>query len=224
MTELNPNQYRTLSFDCYGTLIDWENGILGYLQPLLQTYYVNAIDEWLLEFFAATEPEEQAEGGSYRDVLSRVLTRLATRTGFSASDEVQSGFAESIEYWPPFTDSVASLRTLAEKFELVALSNVDDDLFEFSNETLQRPFNRIITAQRVGAYKPDIRMFETLMQEAEGPILHVAQSRFHDIAPAASLGLDTVWINRPSLGAAREVDVTPTWTFESLADFTGVWR
>jgi 2-haloacid dehalogenase len=222
--ELDRSRYRTLSFDCYGTLIDWENGILGFLQPLFESHDVHVIDEWVLEYFAEVEPEEQARGGSYREVLGRVLERYGTRLAFTASEEELAAFPASIEYWQPFEDSVAALRTLRESFALVALSNVDEDLFELSDQLLGRPFERLIAAGRVGAYKPDKRMFEALLEETEGPHLHVAQSRFHDILPASTLGLDTVWINRPTLGAARPVDAEPTWTFDSMAEFAAAWR
>jgi FMN phosphatase YigB (HAD superfamily) len=86
------------------------------------------------------------------------------------------------------------------------------------------PFSRLISAEQVGAYKPDPRMFDALLAQAEGPVLHVAQSRFHDIVPATAAGIDTVWINRPSAGAARSVDAQPTWTFDSLAEFTAAWH
>jgi 2-haloacid dehalogenase len=221
--KLKRANYETLSFDCYGTLIDWENGILGYLQPLLESFDVHVIDEWVLEHYAEVEPEIQAEGGSYRSVLARVLEKFGSRLAFSPSDEDQDGFADSIEYWQPFPDAVAALATLKQDFELAALSNIDDDLFAFSARAMGQPFSRIITAQRVGAYKPDRRMFEALVHEAKGPILHVAQSRYHDIVPATELGLDTVWINRPSLGATREVNAEPTWTFTSLAEFAAAW-
>ena len=224
MPELNKNNYKTLSFDCYGTLIDWENGILGYLQPLLESFDVHVIDEWVLELYSELEPEEQASGGSYREVLSRVLERFGTRLAFTPSDELLAAFPASIEYWQPFPDTVGAMKRLARDFDLVALSNVDDDLFEYSNALLDRPFSGIITAERVGAYKPDKRMFETLLAETEGPNLHVAQSRFHDIVPATAIGLDTVWINRPSLGAAKAIDAEPTWTFESLAEFVAAWH
>lgn len=222
--KLERKNYRTLSFDCYGTLIDWENGILGYLQPLFESVDVHVIDQWVLEFFAEAEPEVQAKGGSYGSVLAGVLARYATRLGFTASEEDLAGFARSIEYWQPFPDTVASLATLARDFELIALSNIDDDLFAFSAAAMGNPFSSLISAQQVGAYKPDPRMFEALLEQAEGPILHVAQSRFHDIVPATAMGLDTVWIDRPSAGAARSVDAEPTWTFSSLAEFTAAWQ
>jgi len=224
MPELRKAAYRTISFDCYGTLIDWERGLLGYLQPLLESYDVHVIDEWVLTFFGATEPELQSRGGSYRSVLAGVLETLGQRLAFTPGDDVRQAFADSIEYWPPFPDTVAALSTLKSDFALVALSNIDDDLFALSNRLLGDPFTRIITAERVGAYKPDRRMFETLLAETEGPNLHVAQSRFHDIAPAGAMGIDTVWINRPTLGAAQPADATPTWTFDSLAEFVEAWR
>jgi 2-haloacid dehalogenase len=223
MPELRKKNYRTLSFDCYGTLIDWEAGLIGYLQPLLESYDVHVIDEWVLSFFGRMEPELQAEGGSYRRVLSGVLERLGRELAFAPSDDALEDFAESIEYWPPFPDSVGVLRSLKEDFELVALSNIDDDLFEFSDRVLGKPFSQIISAEQVGAYKPDRRMFEALLARTTGPNLHVAQSTFHDIAPASALGIDTVWINRPSLGAAKPTQAEPTWTFDSLAEFAAAW-
>jgi 2-haloacid dehalogenase len=222
MTELVAANYKTITFDCYGTLIDWENGILGYLQPLLESYGAHVIDDWVLEFFAQCEPEIQAEGGTYRSVLGRVLQRLGTRLAFTPSDDTQNGFASSIEYWYPFPDTVPALRALARQFELGIVSNIDNDLFAFSAEYLGVEFAHVITAQEVGAYKPDKAMFNAALQRLSGPVLHVAQSRFHDIAPASELGLDTVWINRASAtsgqGAARSTAAEPTWTFNTLAE------
>jgi len=216
--KLDRNNYRTLSFDCYGTLIDWESGLLDYLQPLLQSVDAHVIDEWVLDFYGQTEPEVQAEGGSYRSVLIRVLERFGRRLGFTPGEDDLAGFPDSIEYWRPFPDTVEALGRLASEFELIALSNIDDDLFAMSARAMGNPCSRLISAERVGAYKPDPRMFEALLATAEGPVLHVAQSRFHDIIPATAAGLDTVWINRPSRGATRETEATPTWTFSSLAE------
>jgi 2-haloacid dehalogenase len=222
MTELVANKYKTLTFDCYGTLIDWENGILRYLQPLLQSYGVHVIDDWVLAFFAACEPEIQAEGGTYRWVLGQVLKRLGTRLAFAPNEDTLNGFASSIEYWQPFSDTVPALRALGSKFELAVVSNIDNDLFAYSAEHLGVEFAHVITAQEVGAYKPDQAMFKAALQQVRKPVLHVAQSRFHDIAPAAELGLDTVWINRDAAGTghstARSADVEPTWTFNTLGE------
>ena len=221
---LDKRNYASLSFDCYGTLIDWENGILGYLQPLFESVDVHVIDSWVLETFAELEPAVQAEGGSYRTVLSRVLEKFAARLAFSASDEDLAGFASSIEYWQPFPDTVEGLAALGRDFKLIALSNIDDELFALSAKAMGNPFDAFISAEQVGAYKPDPRMFEALLDRADGPILHVAQSRFHDIRPASAAGLDTVWINRPGIGAAKPVEASPTWTFDSLAEFTAAWN
>ena len=123
MTEIDPGNYKTLSFDVYGTLIDWENGILGYLQPLLESYDVHVIDTWVLEQFAEMEPQIQGDGGSYRQVLARILERFANRLAFIPGEDALAGFPNSIEYWQPFADTVPALQALGEKFELVVLSN-----------------------------------------------------------------------------------------------------
>lgn len=221
---LHKPNYATLSFDCYGTLIDWENGILGYLQPLFESFDVHVIDEWVLENFAELEPLIQAAGGTYRSVLAAVLEQFGKRLAFAPSKQDLASFSASIEYWQPFSDTVSALGVLKDDFELVALSNIDDELFEHSNLLMGSPFSRIISAERIGAYKPDTRMFEALLAEAQTPVLHVAQSRFHDIIPATELELDTVWINRPTIGAARPIEARPTWTFDSLAAFSAAWR
>jgi len=222
MTELVADNYKTLTFDCYGTLIDWENGILDYLQPLLAGYGVHVIDQWVLEFFAECEPEIQAQGGTYRSVLGRVLDRFGKRLAFAPADDTRNAFANSIEYWQPFPDTVAALRALASRFELAVVSNIDNDLFAHSARYLGVDFAHVVTAQEVGAYKPDKAMFETVLRKVQGPVLHIAQSRFHDIAPANALGLDTVWINRASAaggsGAARAAAAEPKWTFGTLTE------
>lgn len=219
MTEISAQDYATLTFDCYGTLIDWELGITSHLQPLLAGYDVHVIDEFLLEAFAELEPQLQAEGGPYREVLARLLQRLGERLAFQPKPEELAGFAESIARWPAFEDSVAALEVLAGHFELAVVSNIDDDLFEHSAKRLQVHFAHVVTAQQAQAYKPDPKVFDLALSRVKGPVLHVAQSRFHDIVPAAAAGLDTVWINRPSKGAAKPVEASPTWTFTSMAEF-----
>jgi 2-haloacid dehalogenase len=217
---INVADYKTVTFDCYGTLIDWESGLLGYLQPLFKGYYINTIDEFVLACFSEFEPAAQAQGGSYREVLARVMEGFARRLAFTPTDDVVSGLAQSVEQWPAFEDTLPALQALKAHFELCVISNTDDDLFESSSKQLGVEFDHVVTAQKVGAYKPDPAMFETALDVVKAPVLHVAQSRFHDIVPASTMGLDTVWINRPSRGAARPVEANPTWTFDSLADFT----
>ncbi len=219
---LQTDKYRTLSFDCYGTLIDWENGILGFMQPLLESHDVHVVDDWVLEFFAEHEPVEQARGGRYRDVLARVLAAFGTRLAFIPGEDEMQAFAESIEYWQPFADTVPALRRLQRKYALAVISNVDDDLFELSRKTMGIRFDYVITAEQVGAYKPAPAMFQQALRTVEGPVLHIAQSRYHDIKPARELGLDTVWINRSGPSAAKDVAVTANWTFSSLAELAEV--
>ncbi|MCZ6855306.1 MAG: HAD-IA family hydrolase, partial [Gammaproteobacteria bacterium] len=206
MTELQAANYKTLTFDCYGTLIDWETGILGYLQTLLKSYDVHVIDSWVLEFFAETEPEVQARGGTYRSVLTQVLERFADRLAFTPNEGILTGFANSIEHWHPYADTIPALGRLAEVFQLAIVSNVDDDLFAYSAKHLEVLFDQVITAQQVGAYKPNPAMFLEALKRVEAPVLHVAQSCFHDIIPATELGLDTVWIERPGSSAARGIE------------------
>ena len=216
---IDPANYRTLTFDCYGTLIDWEAGILAYLKPLFKRHDVHVIDEFVLECYSRYEPAAQDERGSYRVVLARVLQRFGKRLAFTPGDAELEGFSASVGQWPAFPDTVESLQALTEHFDLAVVSNIDDDLFAMSAKKLVVPFQHVITAGQVGVYKPAPEMFAAALEKVQGPVLHVAQSRFHDIVPATAAGLDTVWINRPSLGAARPVQATPTWTFTSMAEF-----
>ena len=224
MANLNADKYEVLSFDCYGTIVDWESGILSYLQPVLLGHDAHVLDAFLLEFFAETEPEVQAGGSKYRDVLREVLARLGKRLGFTPTEDALNGFPESIADWKPFADSVAALERLQQRFELVIVSNVDDDLFAHTQAQLGTEFAHVVTAERTGAYKPDLKMFDAALAATgrdASQILHVAQSLFHDIAPARQAGFDTVWIDRhPGAdGAARAADVEPDWRFDSLERF-----
>ena len=221
MSRPSANDYDVLTFDCYGTLIDWGSGMVEFLQPVLLAHDAHVVDDFLLRFFADKEPAAQRHGRRYRDVLGDILTQLGERLAFTPSEDALTGFADSVGDWPVFADTVASLKRLAERFDLVIVSNVDNDLFARTAERLEVPFRHVVTAQDVGAYKPDPRMFD-VAREALGDarILHVAQSLYHDIEPASAQGLDTVWIQR-AREAARRVDVTPNWRYESLAEFAG---
>ena len=211
--------YDALSFDCYGTLIDWGAGIVGHLQPLLLERDAHVIDGFLLDFFAETEPAAQRDGVAYADVLREVLRRLGDRLAFSPTDAMLTGFADSAGDWAPFPDTVEALTRLEERFDLAIVSNVDNAIFARTAETLGVEFKHVVTAEDVGAYKPDRRMFDAAQQAMDGArVLHVAQSLYHDIAPASAHGLDTAWIRRDN-NAARRVDAKPTWTFDSLAEF-----
>ncbi len=216
-----------LTFDCYGTLIDWETGILGALGPILRGKDIDLDDELILETYA--ELEAEAEAGpyiSYREVLARVVDGFGNRYGFPVSDDDRDMMIQSLGQWPAFSDSFESLARLATRFKLVALSNVDDDLFAGSARRLGDPFDRVITAQQVKSYKPAVANFEVAIHALGGrkaEIVHVAQSLYHDIGPANRVGLSTVWINRrkrwAGSGATPPAEAIPDLEFGSLSEF-----
>jgi 2-haloacid dehalogenase len=222
---LDFNRFTILTFDCYGTLIDWERGILAALRPILEQHGVARTDDELLELFG--ELESAAEAGSYRsyyDVLALVVGGCGARLGFTPTEAERAAFAGSVGDWPAFPDTVAALETLGRRYELAILSNVDDALFAESAKRLRADFAAVITAQQVGSYKPNPRNFERLIAQLDRPreqILHVAQSLFHDIAPARAAGLTTVWVNRrhdrPGSGATPPQTATPDMEVPDLA-------
>ncbi|MEH2013993.1 haloacid dehalogenase type II [Nostoc sp.] len=197
---INFNQYKALTFDCYGTLIDWENGILGVLKPLLLAHNTNFDDDQILELFAEFEAEvEKGEYIKYREVLQIVVQKFGERLGFEPTAEELNSLADSIQHWLPFPDTVEALKTLKQNFKLVIISNVDDDLFAFSAKHLEVEFDQIITAEQAKSYKPSLNNFRLAIDRIDLPleeILHVAASVYHDIVTAKSLGLSTVWVNR----------------------------
>jgi 2-haloacid dehalogenase len=197
---INFNRYKALTFDCYGTLIDWENGILGALKPLLLAHNINLHDDQILELFAEFEAElEQGDYIKYREVLKRVVEKFAERFGFEPTAKELNSLSDSIQHWLPFPDTVEALKTLKQKFQLVIISNVDDDLFAFSAKHLAVACDQIITAEQAESYKPSLNNFRLAIERIDLPleqILHVAASVYHDIVTAKSLGLSTVWVNR----------------------------
>jgi len=206
---LDFSQFEYLTFDCYGTLIDWETGILAALRPMLAAHSVTISDADLLTLYGEQEAEaETGEYKSYRQVLQTVVLAMAQRLGFTASVEQTEALAESVGQWPAFPDTVDALRTLHTRFKLAIVSNVDDDLFAGSAKLLQVPFDAVITAQQVRSYKPALNNFRKAWERIGRPkekVLHVAQSLHHDIAPARDLGLKSVWVNRRGDQAERDV-------------------
>ncbi len=211
------SSFQVLTFDCYGTLIDWEKGILGAVHRILGTHNIHPPDDQILSQYA--ELEGAAESGSYRpyrDILTQVMRRLATHFGADISPQQAASLPESIRDWRPFPDSVAALEKLRSRYQLAVISNVDDDLFAYSAQLLGNPFSQVITAQQVGAYKPSHRNFEVAIARLgveKGKILHCAQSIHHDIVPARELGIANVWVNRrqkqPGTGATKAANATP---------------
>jgi 2-haloacid dehalogenase len=214
---LNFNQFDTLSFDCYGTLIDWERGIVEGLRPVLARHGVTRSDEEILNLFGGIESTIQRGAYQpYRAVLAATLNGIGERLGFTPSADERTTFGGSVEDWPAFLDSAEGLKTLSTRFKLVILSNIDDDLFAYSANKLGVAFADVITAQQAGSYKPNRHNFELLLERTGNRperLLHVAQSLFHDIEPAKALGLTTVWVNRrhdrPGFGATPPAEATP---------------
>jgi 2-haloacid dehalogenase len=223
---MDPPPFDAITFDCYGTLIDWERGLLDALNPVLAAHGAGHLaGDGLLERFAGLESEIQTGPyRPYREVLEEVLRRLATDLGFRASaDEVRT-FGASVARWPPFSDTVPALRALGARFRLAVVSNVDDDLFAGSAAQLGVRFAEVVTAQQVRSYKPARAHFDEVLRRLALPrerVLHVAQSLFHDIAPAKALGFTCVWVNRrvgrSGGGATAPARATPDLEVPDLA-------
>ena len=229
---MTPSAFRAFTFDCYGTLIDWEQGILQAIRALPG---IDADDDALLAAFARHEHAIQEENPAmrYPDVLSHACKAIAVDFDLSATDEQAAAFGASIADWPPFPDSVEALAHLRQHGLLMVLSNVDRASFANSARRLGDPFHAVVTAEDVGSYKPAPAHFEratALLSDegiAPGEVLHVAQSLFHDVVPGRSAGFSTCWIDRRAGrpgGATPPVDVEPDITFHDLASLAAWHR
>lgn len=217
-------QFEWLSFDCYGTLIDWESGILGYLQPLLEKKCRFATDEEVLAIYSELEPRHQSGPyHSYREVLAAVVRDFGREFRFPVTPAEAVGLADSIANWEPFDDTVAGLRQLQSRYKLAILSNIDDDLFAFSARQLEVHFDSVLTAQQLRSYKPSLANFRALLRQLavdRSRLLHVAESLYHDVAPAKSLGIATVWVNRRQgrTGASKLADIRPDFEVRNIGE------
>jgi 2-haloacid dehalogenase len=220
--------FQALTFDCYGTLIDWETGILTALREALPGA-ASATDDRLLETFAGREAALEAGPYlRYREVLGQAARAVGADLGDPPSDAAVARFAGSVADWPAFADSAAALAKLHTRYRLGVITNCDDDLFAASARRLGLIFDWVVTAQQAGSYKPDPRNFELAFERLGLPreeILHVAQSLFHDHVPAKALGLTTVWVDRrhdrPGFGATPPAAAVPDLTvpdMRTLAD------
>jgi len=196
--------FDTLTFDCYGTLIDWESGMIEALNGLAGRAERRLSRDQILEAHARHESSQQRYTPTklYRELLSIVYKRLAEEWSVHATHEDCVAYGRSVESWPAFEDSADALRYLKKYFKLVILSNVDNEMFQASNRKLQVEFDAIYTAEDIGAYKPSARNFEYMIEKLEGigvrreKVLHTAESMFHDHKPANDHGLKSCWIYR----------------------------
>jgi len=218
---IDADRYEVISFDCYGTLIDWESGIISGLRSVLSNHGVEATDEEILELHAKTEHELQSSSkpGSYvkyRDVLGQEVREAGKRWGFEPDPSEVGALADSLRHWRPFPDTVEALWALKERYKLAIISNVDDGLFALTACHLEVEFDWIVTAEQAGTYKPSTNNFEVTLARMGVPrerLLHAAESLFHDVVPAKELGLSTVWVHRRAgkggFGATPPVDARP---------------
>jgi 2-haloacid dehalogenase len=223
---LDFTRFEILTFDCYGTLINWEAGILSALHRILDAHGKKLDDATILKLYGDFEQRsEQSAFRPYREVLESVVRQFGDEFRFAPSAEEVRSLPNSLPAWKPWPDTVAALRQLKTRFRLAIFSNVDDDLFARTRPQLGVDFDEVVTAQQAQAYKPSLKLFELALSRIHTPahrVLHVAQSVYHDIVPAQSLGLATVWVNRPSarpgVGAVKAAEAKPDLTVASLAE------
>jgi len=231
--------FKVLTFDCYGTLIDWETGIHNGLQPLLARHKAALTKDQALEIFARHESDQQERTPEmpYSQLLSTVYKRLANEWAIPVANAEANIFSASIPDWPEFPDSVEALAYLKQHYKLVILSNVDRISFRSSNQRLKVEFDAIYSAQDIGAYKPSRRNFDYMLAHLradfgfeKADILHTAQSLFHDHASANDFGLASAWIDRrhdqEGWGATVPVAHTPhvDFHFKSMAEMAQAHR
>ncbi len=227
---LDFSRFEMLTFDCYGTLINWEAGILPVLHRVLSAHGKDADDGTLLKLYGDFEQRSESDPYiTYRAVLASVVKQFGDDFGFAPTPEEVSSLANSLSSWKPWPDTVEALRRLKTRFRLAIVSNTDDELFASTRPQLEIPFDEVITAQQARAYKPSLKIFELALGRLGAPahrVLHVGQSVYHDVVPAQSLGLATVWVNRPSarpgVGAVKAAQATADLSVESLCELAEI--
>jgi 2-haloacid dehalogenase len=227
---LDFNRFEVLTFDCYGTLINWEDGILRCTHSILAAHGSDTDDATILRLYGDFEARaEQGEYRRYREVLQSVVEQFGEWLGFAPTAEEVRSLPETLPLWKPWPDTVSALCELQKHFRLAIVSNVDDDLFAATQPQLGVEFDQVITAEQAKAYKPSSKIFELALSRVGVPahrILHAGQSVYHDVLPAQLLGLGTVWVNRPSaragVGAVKAADARPDLQVSSLAELAAI--
>jgi len=222
------DEFTTLTFDCYGTLIDWETGIWDAMQPLMAANGADIERGEALAAHARAESGAQAEhpGMIYPQILARAHHDMAAEQGLKTSDGLDEAFGASLPHWPAFPDTAGALRKLKRRYKLVILSNVDRAGFAASNRKLGVAFDAVYTAEDIGSYKPDPRNFAYMLEHiktdigvSKGDILHTAQSLFHDHVPARAAGLANAWIDRQGLSGSDNWGATAKVAERPECDF-----
>jgi len=224
MNMANFDDFEVLIFDCYGTLIDWECGILSGIKPILFNHKINLDNDQILELYAEIEVKIENENYiNYKNVLRRVVHEFGKKLNFKPNPNEINYLLKTFNNWMPFSDTVDALKKLKTKFKLALLSNVDEDLFSISAKHLEVKFNYIITAEQVKSYKPSHKNFKFAINKigiSQDKIIHIAQSLYHDIIPAKELGLFTIWINRrkdkEGFGATPAASAKPDLEYPDL--------
>jgi 2-haloacid dehalogenase len=219
--------FDALTFDCYGTLIDWERGIVETLAPVIGRDGAAVDRERVLEIYARNEAAlEAGEYLPYREIVARSMIAVCAEVGVEANDEERAWFAGSVGQWPAFADSSEALRRLSSRFRLGVITNCDDDLFALSAQRLGIAFDWVVSAQQAQAYKPSERPFRLALERLDVPgdrILHVAQSLFHDHVVTNRLGWSSVWIDRrggvAGSGATPPAEAMPDATYPDMRSF-----
>lgn len=230
------HKIKALTFDCYGTLIDWETGILQAFKPICQKNNLNITDDQILEAFAEAETALQQQYPTllYPDILAKVVVELGKQWQIDIDQTDQVQFASSVGDWPAFADSKAALQYLAQHFKLIILSNIDKASFALSEKQLGVKFDAILTAQDIGSYKPSLNNFKVLIEHCQAigidksEFLHVAQSLYHDHVPAKASELQSCWVNRrinqSGHGATKrpEIEVKPDLIVTNMAELAAL--
>lgn len=206
------SRFKALTFDCYGTLIDWETGLLGAMRPILRAHGHDLPDAQILSVYGELEPKEQNPYRRYYEVLANVVRKFGSRLGFSVSNEEANSLPESLKTWRPFPDSNAALQKLQTKYKLAVISNTDDALFAATSKHFAIKFDEVVTAEQAEAYKPSTEPFLLALKRLGLPreqVLHVGQSVHHDVLPAKSLGMATVLVTRRGFGATKPTPGEP---------------
>jgi 2-haloacid dehalogenase len=224
-TSLDFDRFKVITFDCYGTLIDWETGLLDAIRAILRSHNVSLSDGQILEMYSELEPKAQKPYRRYRDVLASIVRDFGDRLGFPVSGAEAQSLPESLKNWLPFPDTNAALEKLKTKYQLAIISNTDDDFFAATSRHFKIKFDEVVTAEQAKAYKPSLAPFELALRRLGLPreqVLHAGQSIHHDVLPAKSLGLATVLVERRGFGATKPAEGEPDLRVPDLQTLAGL--